>query len=155
MHKIKGIGLVELMLVLSIIAIILVLAARYYQTANLSRQVNEAYKHLEAIGSAAQSWWDDNNHDFTKLTNGLQDLIDQGYLTSDYKQNIWGTGVTVTGKEASLMEITFSDIPTAGCNSLLTKLGIDEECTANAENESNLAICVNASKQFKACAGEQ
>lgn len=144
----KGVTMVELLLVLSIIAVVLVLASRYYYTANLSREVNESYKQIQTIAAAGQSWWDDHNHDFTGITS-TQVLIDNGYLTSEYKKNTWGGNVSVVGSSASELSITFASIPNAACNNLFNKLGVNQTCSS--AGSTDLTVCVDASKQFATC----
>lgn len=52
----KGIGLLELMLALAIIAILLVMATRYYMSASLNSRINQAGDALTSLPAAGECW---------------------------------------------------------------------------------------------------
>ena len=56
LKKQLGIGLLELMLSLAIIAILLVMATRYYLVTSTSQKVNETVSIMGGLKSAAENW---------------------------------------------------------------------------------------------------
>jgi len=129
--KIKGIGLLELMLSLAIIAILLVMATRYYSVATNAQRTDDTVQLIGELetGVNAMSAAGLANSDIT-----LQKLIDNGYIT---KQRIkssggtssiispWGGGaVTYTapasGSTANIT-VAFSNVPKDKCQDLETK----------------------------------
>lgn len=73
----QGISLLEVMLSLSIIAVIIVMATRYYQTASENNNLNTVREQVGAVISAVLNYRNDNGH-FDSLTMGK--LINQDYL---------------------------------------------------------------------------
>ncbi len=114
-----GIGLLELMLSLAIIAILLVMATRYYQVASFSEKVNQDINLIGNIEAAANRWKAIYG-DYKKITS-IQDLIDQG-MQDISAYNAWaGTVDVVSNTEGSGIEITLNNIPYKACNNLLDK----------------------------------
>ena len=56
----RGIGLLELMLSLAIIAILLIMATRYYQSASLQNKINACVDMFAGVQGAVQSYRVDN-----------------------------------------------------------------------------------------------
>lgn len=52
----KGVTMLEMLLVLSIIAVLLVLATRYYMSTSYSQKVNQLQAQITAIQAAASNW---------------------------------------------------------------------------------------------------
>ena len=55
-RKEKGIGLLELMLSLAIIAVLLIMATRYYQSTRRSSQLNQIVQTTNAYIAAIETW---------------------------------------------------------------------------------------------------
>lgn len=55
-RKQQGIGLLELMLALAIIAILLVMATRYYMSASLNSRVNQTADAVNSLPAAGECW---------------------------------------------------------------------------------------------------
>ena len=60
----RGISLLEVMLSLSIIAIILVMATRYFRTANQSQQITNAVSMISGIVTAETQYAASNGYTF-------------------------------------------------------------------------------------------
>lgn len=103
-NKQAGISLLEVMLSLSIIAIILVMATRYFFVASNNSNVNKLRGQIGTLVSALQEYRN-QNADFSGLTTGgMNYLVTNGFVakTGDvsaappYKMtDPWGTEITV------------------------------------------------------------
>jgi len=137
--KSKGIGLLELMLSLAIIAILLIMAIRYYQSANLSQQMSSATNMFNAVRSAMKNFYNDNavNPNVGGAQSvSIQDLMDSGYLPPSFGVNPWGGVVAFTAIASSrscgtkltptalnqTYSVCMSEVPTAACSQLQVKL---------------------------------
>lgn len=113
---IRGIGLLELMLSLSIIAILLLLATRYYLTASYSQRLNQLSQQIAATQGAIYTWKGGRNN-YTGLTD--QVLVEQG-LIAKADQNAsgkiitpWSSPITVTtDSNDTKAKITFTAVST-------------------------------------------
>jgi type II secretory pathway pseudopilin PulG len=99
----KGIGLLELMLSLAIIAILLIMATRYYQSASNSQRVSQALDMFSAIKGAVKTYYTSSSPNALPQTIG--DLVSGGYLPTSYQDagasttshiSPWGTNVVYT-----------------------------------------------------------
>lgn len=118
-QKIVGIGLLELTLALSVIAIIITLATRYFIITTASQKTNEAAEMIANLAVAGEKWLVTHN-DYDDLTK-LQDLQDRNYFPKTVENNPWGGNITVIGK-GNTLSITLSGIPQTNCLSLAQKL---------------------------------
>lgn len=124
-NKQKGIGLLELMLSFTVIAILLVSAARYYNLTQSSEKVHEAMNMIVAVYEAGESWLQ-SNADFTGVS--LTTFINNGTLPKDYaNQNVnpWYGNIIAQispkGNKQSLI-VALSNVPLTDCNNLREKL---------------------------------
>lgn len=111
--KVLGIGLLELMLSLSIIAILLVMATRYYLVTSYSNKLNRLTEEISQIQGAVYTW-KGTKSDYTDLTAGK--LIDMGLIAGgdiDPNDNTkiitpWSVPITISpkGGEATKALIT-------------------------------------------------
>lgn len=118
-----GVSLLEVMLSLSVIAIILVMATRYYFTASENERVNQARAEIGTILSAITSW--KTNHALFDGSFTLQALLDQKLLpvTTDIEGGViyspWAQPITLTVTNQNVKLATSA--PTeAICNYLKT-----------------------------------
>jgi len=121
--KIKqyGIGLLELMLSLTIIAILLVAATRYYQSTQTSRQIEIAMDSIQAVYAATQQYYNDNG----SAPKTLQDLKNNAMLPSNFDTfaNPWGGKVTASNPSQNELLLTFqTTVPAGACNNIQTKI---------------------------------
>jgi len=111
----KGIGLLELMLALAIIAMLMVSATRYYKHTQVMRKVQIAVSSVQALYGANERWLQDGHAAATSI----DDLINAAYLPSDFKAtaNPWDVTITFSGNT-----ITFSTVPAADCANAKAKI---------------------------------
>lgn len=111
--KQAGIGLLELMLSLAIIAILLIMATRYYQSANTTQSINSAVEMVNAVKSATKNYMNSNPTKLPLIT----ELQTGGYLPDTYAKpsmaNPWSGGVCVAAAAATTCPTTAADLGTA------------------------------------------
>lgn len=120
MKREKGIGLLELMLSLSIIAILLVMATRYFMVANESQKLNNAISEVNGIAGGAANY----NLSYPGYADiNMQKLIEGRFIPaslggSDQNgtgANPWGGNISVAnGSAGQGFTVTFTGIPTDG-----------------------------------------
>ncbi|MBX9705584.1 MAG: prepilin-type N-terminal cleavage/methylation domain-containing protein [Gammaproteobacteria bacterium] len=132
----RGIGLLELMLSLAIIAILLIMATRYYQTASNNNAMNSAIDMANAVKSGVKNYMNSNMNSKTLPT--VTELETNGYLPQAYANpasaNPWGgdicigtPGGTCSDSSAgsisnSTFAVTMAGIPTAICNQVAARV---------------------------------
>jgi len=100
-NKARGIGLLELMLSLAIIAILLVMATRYFITANESQKVNNAISIIHGIAGGAANYRNAHNG-YTNMSTAT--LVTEHYIPSSFGgsagagagANPWGGNITTS-----------------------------------------------------------
>ena len=146
-EKQEGIGLLELMLSLAVIAMLLIMATRYYATAHMGEQVNTGAGIVQALtGAAAQ--YEAGQGNYSGIS--LGELFDFGLVPQDIcnsstacngtlTSNPWGGGITVTPTNSNAqIVISLTDIPLQACTNLNAKLG----------NQGTVGTCAGASSTF-------
>ena len=135
--KQQGISLLEVMLSLSIIAIILVMATRYFFTASESQRINQAKAQVTAI-LAASTTYGHNKGGFAAVS--TKSLVDDGYLDKNNPSidaagvfsNPWHNPITVTAAAGNLNASIDTDVDTqAACDGLKASFP-GGTCTAGA-----------------------
>lgn len=116
----RGIGLLELMLSLAIIAILLVMATRYFASARQGQEVASAISMVQAISAASQSYFVANNNSWAGLA--VSALKTGNYLPANASAaGPWGGTVSVTQSDTAnptAVTITIPNVPEAACNQL-------------------------------------
>ncbi|MCK4608097.1 MAG: prepilin-type N-terminal cleavage/methylation domain-containing protein [Gammaproteobacteria bacterium] len=145
LKKQQGIGLLELMLSLAIIAILLVMATRYYLSASTSSDINQVVSDLGALTSCAANWSNTNGPSFDKSTitgsSGFELTTDCGdtglFPTTRIDSNgdmitPWGTATidpsappTGGGSGNTELKVTITTNNTSQAKALLLRLGGD------------------------------
>lgn len=116
----KGISLIELMLALAIIAILLVMATRYYVVARSEQQLNSGVEMVQAVQAASQKWLVEHN-DYAGIS--LSELINYNLLPSKYTSNPWGGVINVDAANNNAnVKITFENIPASACGNLVQRI---------------------------------
>ena len=126
-----GIGLLELMLSLAIIAILLVMATRYYLTASQSSDVNEVISNIQGVTGCFAKWRQDylggqSTQDFSRFR--LQTCDQYGWFP---KANASGEnlvtpwGLAPINPSSDDIQITITPKTDAETRSLALKLGAD------------------------------
>jgi prepilin-type N-terminal cleavage/methylation domain-containing protein len=118
----KGITLLEMMLVITIIATILILATRYYESAHSSSLENVATESMQAIYSAEQQYCMDNDCTISKPSINI--LVTNGLLPSNFAANAnpWGVISDAASTFNNPFVATFSDVPGESCTNLQSKM---------------------------------
>ncbi|MCK4608767.1 MAG: hypothetical protein KAT71_04740 [Gammaproteobacteria bacterium] len=121
----QGIGLLELMLSLAIIAGLLLAASRYFQNTMLSKNVADTIDIARAMSSAGQSYLLTNT---AYPTSEIWDtFVDNGLLPNSFPSNTnpWGGKLTFTGQPADggshlgpYITLTMNNIPAKACASI-------------------------------------
>jgi len=119
----RGISLLEVMLSLAIIAIILVMAARYFGLASNTSKLNQATNQInEIIQGLAQ--WQNNEGNYAGAS--LQSLYTQGFITQQTGKgtgaNSWGGNITLEAN-TNTATIAFTGIPNSACLNLRNRMG--------------------------------
>lgn len=128
----RGISVLEVMLSLAIIAIILVMATRYYKSASQSQQVSNGLSVLHGIVAAETSYATANNNAYG---GGILVLIGDGYLPKSLQYDPWGGQIGVQANTGSFT-VTFTMVPSGVCNAL----------TGIMQNEATISGNCNATQ---------
>lgn len=106
----RGIGLLELMLSLSIIAILLVMATRYFLQANEQQKINNAISQLNGIAGAEACYFQAMSP--PGYTNKLTDLVNANCLPAGINgsSNPWGGSISIS--DTAPLTIKMSPVPT-------------------------------------------
>lgn len=116
----KGIGLLELMLSLAIIAILLIMATRYYQSASDQNKRNQAVDMFAAVNGAVQAYKIDNAADIAKVT--IKVLTDNGYLPPSYGSgtgaNPWGGTISILPPSGGTFKVRMQGVSTDSCTAV-------------------------------------
>lgn len=118
-----GIGLLELMLVIALIAIITLLSVSYFQSVSSNQKITQANSLVADIYVASKDYVKAQGMDQLSLDN----LISAGLLTDYYREAPWGGQVTVTPSSSmnhsiTQIKIEMSDVPPAECIKLRKRL---------------------------------
>lgn len=114
----KGISLLEVMLSLAIIAIILVMATRYFGIASSSSKVNQALSEMKEVQGGISKYLNINGN----MPPDLATLAKLNYITQTTATGInpWNGKITMSGTG----EVTMDGLPTPECNSLADMLDV-------------------------------
>lgn len=119
-NKQAGIGLLELMLSLAIIAVLIISATRYYLTARSANSVKDGIELLTAFYSAGESWLE--SHD-TFTGDMLASFIADNSVPADADKNPWGGVVTAKqGATPTTLHVEFQGVPQGDCQNLRYKI---------------------------------
>lgn len=135
MNKLKGIGLLELMLALAIISVLLVAATRYFAATDSSRKVNMAADMLQAVITASEDSRMSTGN-YLQITE-REYLQEQGLLPADWTEtsNPWGGDIQVKGTADSIT-LTLTKVPNKDCLSLKDLMSKKEVKDGNCQDET-------------------
>ncbi|MBX9705583.1 MAG: hypothetical protein K2Q14_03760 [Gammaproteobacteria bacterium] len=113
-QKIRGIGLLELMLTLSLLAVMIMVAVEYYSSANTEQEATTVVNSYSTIKSAVENYLADNP---TAGVPTMALLVQNGYLPSVYNTslNMWGGTITVTTSGNAAFAVAQTAIPKSVC----------------------------------------
>jgi Tfp pilus assembly protein PilE len=127
----KGIGLLELMLSLAIIAILLIMATRYYQSASTNQKINQAVDMFAAVKGGVRNYYISNGKTFPT---SVAKLVQSGYLPTSYLDgdkstattsanvNPWNGSLAVAAGTGDTFTVAMAGIPTAICSQLVGRV---------------------------------
>lgn len=125
-RKITGIGLLELMLALAIIAMMMVAASKYYQSTQVARRAQVAVESVQAIYAAGERYLMDVGSFNFATDAAIDGFIAAGYLSNDFKSNAnpWGGAIKANGALCNnrCLAITFEQVPHNDCENVALKL---------------------------------
>lgn len=112
--KQRGISLLEVLLSLSVIAVILVMATRYYSSAQQSQQVSNMVSMVSGIVTAETQYKVAHSNSLAPINI----LVTQGYLPNDFGKDPWGGTLSVTTTASPYTISSDSKIPDNACTLL-------------------------------------
>ena len=141
-HQLKhqyqsGIGLLEILLALAIIAILLTTATRYYQTARDTQRVNEALNIMQNLHHAGAQYYMDRGDMSENL---MSEFKDRGLVPKQFSAqtaNPWGGEIKANGQKNTINFI-LTQVPKKSCENLRVKINQKMEDLI----EKNVAPCV-------------
>lgn len=133
--SIKGIGLLELMLSLAIIAVLLIMATRYYSSASASQKIQAAVDQINATRSAVQNAAAGISTSSSSATIG--DLVAAGYLPLSFVAGVsnasaaagmssgvtpWGGSISIGNFSTKTFDITMDTPNSQTCTAVQNKI---------------------------------
>jgi prepilin-type N-terminal cleavage/methylation domain-containing protein len=118
LKKNRGISLLEVLLSLSIIAIVLVTATRYFQLTSFSEKLNDSTSQIQAIRAASVRWLLSHD-DFSQIS--IDNLINRGLVPKNFNFNSWGGPVAVEPAPDNKIKISLYQIPVKACKNLASR----------------------------------
>ncbi len=115
--------MIELLLVLGIVAVIIVMATRYYGQAKMGQHVNAALQNVQAMYAACTKY----RADVTNATCSMAVLTQQNYLPANFdggKSNVsaanpWGGNASVGKGPDGTVAVTLTGVPNDDCSRLV------------------------------------
>lgn len=145
--KLKGIGLLELMLSLAIIAILLVMATRYYGATTKSQRVDDTIQLIGELETAVNTAVTNDGTTYDKIT--IPELVSNGYLAkgrttgatgSEVLKNPWPGKITFTGAATTGITVTFDNVPKQQCTDLSKKFFGDSAPSGTCGTEESTSF---------------
>jgi hypothetical protein len=129
----KGIGLLEIMLIIVVIVGVSMMVTKYYLNSQEQSRVLKAIDMLSDVTSSSYQWVATQNNNFTNIS--IASLISGGYLPQGYGagKNPWHGDVKVDPiSSGASVQITFTNVPTTSCillkNSTAKLAPIKQDC---------------------------
>jgi type II secretory pathway pseudopilin PulG len=143
LHKLRGIGLLELILVLSVLAVAILMSVQYYSSANAKQGASSLVTSYNTMRTATQNYLAD--HPGAAFPS-IADLVTQGYLPSAYGtvtsagtvpgKNQWGGSIALTDNKDGTFSVTQTRIPDSVCGMVQQQLA----STVNAALNEKVVI---------------
>ena len=152
----RGIGLLELMLSLAVIAILLVMATRFFGVTQRAQELNHAAKDVAFMMAGVHNWQAGRSN-FSGIS--MADLMAQGLAPDDVNHDgvlpAWGgcEGSKVTlqagGVQSAHVDIALSDISQAICEGLVGRFsGMGGHHNSMIKNSRCVADTANCRSRF-------
>lgn len=123
LKSIKGVTLLEIMLVLAIAAMVIVMSIRYYQSATLSQQVNQTMSQIQAIAAAADNLAIGSGSYVAATQDAITAVVGAANMKS-----VTGADITVSGQGPTQYNVSIP-VNTAICTSVSAKLAANKKIT--------------------------
>lgn len=130
MRKMKGISLVEILLVIAIGAAVIMAAVRYFGLTSRNVRVAHAIQQIQTITKASYEWLQGQKQDDFSSANGgvaisMQQLINAGLIkdTASNTKDPWAGSITIEpGSDPSRIKISLANVPKKACKNLARRL---------------------------------
>src|SRR5438128_587058 len=117
-RSILGATLLEVMLVLSIVALIILMSVRYYQATRNASQAEQVTGLIQALTASADNLAMGSAGGYSNAsTANITSLSGSSVLVSP-----WGGTVTITGQSPTSYVVTVPNSPAAVCNNVRIKI---------------------------------
>lgn len=116
--SILGVTLLEVMLVLAIVAMIIVMSIRYYQSASASQQATQVIEQIQSIAAAADSLSTATG----SYTGSVSNTSLDGLLPVNGRNTPWGSTVSVKAETASTYTLTVTGAPQGVCGLIVANV---------------------------------
>jgi Tfp pilus assembly protein PilE len=134
-----GIGLLELMLSLAIIAVLLVMATRYYMSASMNSRITQTVDAVMGLPSAAECWSSSGSNATYQGTYQGIDLVKVSYTDKCFP-------VALVNKTTNQLITPYGDMPVTSTGSLVC---VNIKATPDAELQQIAGkICKNTEGTF-------
>jgi type II secretory pathway pseudopilin PulG len=120
-RKLHGVTLLEILLVLSISAAIIISSIRYYESATFSLNANNSLEQIQAITAAI-----DHFSAGTSSYEGLTTPTLAALLPPRSLSTSWGTEITLSASDSLSYSIIFPAMPTKVCPLVINKLAANK-----------------------------
>lgn len=144
-HKPIGIGLLELMLALAIIAMMMVAASKYYQTTQMARRVQVVVESAQAVYSAGERYQLDVGGFDSSISSNL---VKYGYLPEKFldSANPWssaGATINVVSGSTKQLLFTLTSVPKQACANIQAKLTGGIFAVTGCDSGTTTTITIN------------
>jgi hypothetical protein len=143
--KMKGISLLEMLLVITIGAAIIMTSVRYFSVTSRSLRVTHAIKQIKTLTQISYQWLEIQKQDGFGTEDGgdaitLQALVDSGLLqdTDRNTKDPWAGQISLEpGSDPTRVKITLAKVPQKACKYLARQLD-DISSTSTPDCSSSL-----------------
>ena len=147
-RKIKGISLLEVLLVSAVGAIIITAAVRYFVITRRNMPVARAIQQIRTLTKLSYEWLEaQKQDDFSDANQGttisMRQLVNAGLIenTPRNTKDPWGGKITIEpGSDSSHVKITLIDLPQKACKNLARRL--------DAISNTTMPDCSNANTNY-------
>lgn len=130
MNKIKGISLLEMLLVITIGAAIIMASVRYFQITSRNVRVTQAIQQIQRLTQASYEWLQGQKQDDFSGTNfgtaiSMKQLMRAGLIknTKSNKKDPWAGDIKIApGSDPTRVKITLAGVPQKDCKNLARRL---------------------------------
>jgi len=128
-NSVRGVTLLEIMLVLAIAAMVIVMSVRYYQSASANQQANGILQMIQGVTAAADGLAQGTgSYSVANVsTTTIQPLMPNNSMTTP-----WGGEITVSNAAPSTYDVSITAMPGQVCALLSARLAGNPKYTSIA-----------------------